>query len=76
MNDDILWETENGMVGFTSYNDLCTTHYYSNPNPPLDRLLEIHEAPTPRKSINGGDMVVSNWLVAAADGDDGSVIET
>ena len=38
-------------------------------------------APTPRKSINGGDMVVSKWgfaLFSAADvdDDDGSLTET
>lgn len=37
-------------------------------------------APTPRKSINGGDMVVSKWgfaMFSAADvDDDGSLTET
>lgn len=42
----------------------------------------LHEAaPMPRKSINGGEMLVSKWLVAVvsasdSDEDDGSVIET
>jgi hypothetical protein len=40
--------------------------------------FQLHVAPTPRKSMNGGGMV-SNWLptmLSAADDDEGSLPET